>query len=133
VAILTGVLAVDAGNPDALRARGEILADLGDARKALRDLDRAVRHDRPSTRAARGLAREELGDLTASREIEGVLHDAPRNGPVLFYAARAEALGGSEAAAVDLARRALNATDPALPAHQREAALKLVGQSPHDR
>jgi tetratricopeptide (TPR) repeat protein len=128
VAVFTGVLGVDGGNPDALRARGEILADLGDARDALRDLDRVVRHDRPSTRAARGLARAELGDHgTAEREIEGAMADAPRNGPVLLYAARAEALGGDKAAAVELARRALNATDPALPAHQREAALKMVG------
>jgi tetratricopeptide (TPR) repeat protein len=129
VAVLTGVLAVNAGNPDALQARGEILADLGDAREALRDLDRAVWHDRPSARAARGLAHAELGDQTASKEIESALDDAPRNGSVLFYAARAEALVGHKSAAMDLARRALNATDPALPAHQREAALKLVGQS----
>jgi tetratricopeptide (TPR) repeat protein len=129
VAVLTGVLALNAGNPDALQARGEILADLGDAREALRDLDRAVRHDRPSARAARGLAHAELGDQTASKEIESVLDDAPRNGPVLFYAARAEALAGHTSAALNLARRALNATDPALPTHQREAALKLVGQS----
>jgi tetratricopeptide (TPR) repeat protein len=133
VAVLTGVLAINAGNPDALQARGEILADIGDARDALRDLDRAVRPDRPSARAARGLAHAELGDKTASREIESALDDAPRNGPVLFYAARAESLGGNESAALDYARRALNATDPALPAHQREAALKLVGQNPDDR
>jgi tetratricopeptide (TPR) repeat protein len=133
VAVLTGVLALNAGNPDALQARGEILADLGDARDALRDLDRAVRPDRPSARAARGLAHAELGDKTASREIESALDDAPRNGPVLFYAARAESLGGNESAALDYARRALNATDPALPAHQRAAALKLVGQNPDDR
>jgi tetratricopeptide (TPR) repeat protein len=132
VAVLTGVLAIDGGNPDALRARGEILADLGDARKALRDLDRVKRHDRPSTRAARGLARAELGDRSSDGEIEGALADAPRNGPVLMYAARTEALGGNKVAAVELARRALNATDPAPPRHQREAALTLLGQSGDD-
>jgi tetratricopeptide (TPR) repeat protein len=133
VAVLTGVLQIDGGNPDALRARGEILADLGDARNALRDLDRVERHVRPSTRAARGLARAELGDRGAEGEIEGALAEAPRNGPVLLYAARTEALGGNKVAAVELARRALNATDPAPPPHQREAALTLLGQSGGDR
>lgn len=128
VAVLTSVLEVDGGNPGALRARGEILADLGEARGALRDLDRVLRHGQPSTHAARGLALAELGDQgTAGREIESALGEAPRNGPVLFYAARAESLGGNKPAAVDLARRAVNATDPALPAHQLEAALKLAG------
>jgi len=128
VAVLTSVLEVDGGNPDALRARGEILADLGEARDALRDLNRVLRHGQPSAHAARGLALAELGDQgTAGREIESALGDAPSNGPVLFYAARAESLGGNRPAAVDLARRAVNATDPALPAHQREAALKLAG------
>jgi tetratricopeptide (TPR) repeat protein len=133
VAVLTGVLAVDAGNPGALRARGEILADLGDARNALRDLDRVEQHDQPSTRAARGLARAELGDQGAEREIEGALADAPRNGPVLVYAARTEALGGNKVAAVELARRALSATDPAPPRHQREAAQALLGQAGNGR
>ncbi|HMH93718.1 MAG TPA: hypothetical protein VK586_21885, partial [Streptosporangiaceae bacterium] len=83
----------------------------------------------PSTRAARGLALAELGQHSeADQEIESALADAPRNGPVLFYAARAEALSGDRVAAVDLARRAIDATDPALPKHQREIARKLAGQ-----
>ena len=133
VAVLTGVLAIDRGNPDALRARGEILADLGDARDALRDLDRVEQHDRPSTRAARGLARAEPGDRGGDGEIEGALAAAPRNGPVLLYAARTEALGGNKVAALELTRRALNATDPAPPPHQREAALALLGQNENSR
>jgi tetratricopeptide (TPR) repeat protein len=134
VAVLTGVLGIDGGDSNALRARGEILADLGEARDALRDLDRVVRRGQPSARAARGLVLAELGDHgTAAREIERARDDAPRNGPVLLYAARAEALGGNKSAAAELATSALSATDPALPAHQREAALKLVGQGPDDR
>jgi tetratricopeptide (TPR) repeat protein len=129
LAVFTDVLGIDGGNPAALRARGEILADLGDAQDALRDLDRVTANVKPSTRAARGLALAELGDQGAMREIEGVLGDAPRSGPVLLYAARAAALVGDEGAAVELARRAVNATDPALPPQQREAALRLVGQS----
>ena len=127
VAVFTDVLGVDGGNLAAVRARGEILADLGDARDALRDLRRATPHERPSVRAARGLALAELGDRGAAGEIEGALDDAPRNGPGLLYAARAEALRGNKGTAGELARRAVNATDPALPPHQREAALKLVG------
>jgi tetratricopeptide (TPR) repeat protein len=129
VAVLTGVLAIDGANTGALQARGEILADLGDARDALRDLNRLEQVDRPSTRAARVLARAELGDQGSDAEIEGVLSNAQRNGPALLYAARTRALGGNKVAAVELARRALNATDPAPPRHQREVAEELLGQS----
>jgi tetratricopeptide (TPR) repeat protein len=133
VAVLTGVLAIDGANTAALQARGEILADLGDGQGALRDLNRVERHDRPSTRAARVLARAELGDQSGDAEIEGVLVNAQRNGPALLYAARTEALGGNKVAAVELARRALNATDPAPPRHQREVAEALLGQNDNVR
>jgi tetratricopeptide (TPR) repeat protein len=133
VAVLTGVLAIDGANTDALQARGEILADLGEARDALRDLNRVERHDRPSARAARVLARAELGDHSGDAEIEGVLANAQRNGPALVYAARTEALGGNKVAAVELARQALSATDPAPPRHQREVAQALLGQNGNAR
>ena len=42
VAVLTSVLSMDGGNRVALRARGEILADLGEARRAMLDLDRVT-------------------------------------------------------------------------------------------
>jgi tetratricopeptide (TPR) repeat protein len=129
VAVLTSVLAIDGGNPEALRARGEILADLGDARDAIADLERVVVHARPSTRAARGLALAELGDQSAaSRDIEDAIVEAPRNGPVLLYAARATALGGNEAIAKQLARRAVDAVDPALPPQQLQTALQLANR-----
>jgi tetratricopeptide (TPR) repeat protein len=127
-AIFNDILSVDAGNASALRGRGEILADVGRGREAMRDLSRTVPHDKPSTRAARGLAMAEIGDHgSAVREIEAALAEAPRNGPVLLYAARAEALVGDQAAAADLAEQAINATDPPLPLHQHDAALKLAG------
>ena len=127
VAVLTKVLGVDGGNPVALRARGEILADLGEAPAAMLDLDRVTLKERPATQAARGLALAELGDRSgAYREIEDALADAPRNGPVLLYAARARALGGDELAAEELARRAADATDPVLPPHHREVALRIA-------
>src|SRR5205085_12302784 len=78
VAVLTGVLAVDGSAPAALRARGEILADMGNAVAALRDLDRVRRHPEPSTRAARSLALATLRKLRAAdQEIDAALTDAP--------------------------------------------------------
>lgn len=133
VAILNGVLALDGGYRDALRARGEILADLGEARAALRDLDRVIGNDWPSTRAARGLALAGIGDYSAaSKEISRAVDDAPRNGPVLFYASRAEALGGDKCEAAALAERAASASDPPMPPHQRGPARILAGQSAGD-
>ena len=127
VAVLTSALAVDGGYPEALRTRGEILADLGDARHAMADLDRVAVGDWPSTRAARGLALAGLGNQpAASRDIEDAIAEAPRNGPVLLYAARATALGGNEAMAKQLARRAVDAVDPALPPQQLQTALQLA-------
>ncbi len=127
VDVLTGVLAVDGSAPDALRARGEILADLGDAVGALRDLDQVRRYQRPSTLAAHGLALTMLRRLNAADpEIDTAISRAPDSGPVLLYAARAAALGHDPAMAADLARRAINATDPAVPPHQRQQALQLI-------
>lgn len=128
VALLTRVLRIDGANPLALRARGEILADLGDARDAMLDLDRVALQEHPATRAARGLALTILGDRTgADREIRDAIAEAPRNGPVLLWAARARQLSGDEAYAEELARRAVDASDPALPPYHREVALRLAG------
>jgi tetratricopeptide (TPR) repeat protein len=126
-AVFTGVLAIDGGNVDALRGRGEVLAELGDARAALRDLDRLSSAELPSVRAARGLALAQLGEQAqAEEEIAAALIEVPHNGPVLLYAARTEAIGGDKAAAMELAERALIATDPSLPPYQREAAQELI-------
>ena len=90
VAVLTRVLRINGANSLALRARGEILADLGDSQEALLDLDRVTLHEHPETRAARGLALAELGDRAgADREIRRAIADGPRNGAVLLRAARA--------------------------------------------
>ena len=131
VAVLNSVLGVDGGNPGALRARGEILAYLGDARSALVDLNRVKQHDRPSSRAARGLALAELGDhFAADQEIKNALAEAPSNGPVLLYAARAIALGGDKAGAKELAIRAVDASDPSLSPQHRASTLELIEDSP---
>lgn len=130
VAVLTAALGIDGGYLAALRARGEILADLGEARDAMRDLDRVAESSNPSTRAARGLALAELGDQSrAQREIDIALAANWWNGPALYYGARAAALSGDQIKARELARRAVIATDPALPPHHLDAARQLVGQN----
>jgi tetratricopeptide (TPR) repeat protein len=134
LAVLNSVLEVDGSNPEALRARGEILADLGsesEARSALRDLDRVNLRDRPAARAARALALARLGEHSAaSQEIEAALAQAPRNGPVLLYAALATALGGDTSTAERLAMRAADASDPSLPPQQRDLPLQLLSRNP---
>jgi tetratricopeptide (TPR) repeat protein len=128
VAELTRVLGTSGGNAEALHARGEILADLGEARSAMLDLDRVDLQGRPSTRAARGLALAGLGDQPAARrEIDDAVAEARRSGPVLLYAARAFREGGDEMAARDFARRATDATEPPLSPTHREAARRLAG------
>lgn len=129
VAVLNDVLRMDGGDLAALRARGEILAYLGDARQAIRDLDRVGSQGQPSIRAARGLALAELGERPAAlREIEDAVADGRRNGPVLLYAARAFAVSGDDGAAQEYAEQAVTATDPPLSPPQREAARQLVGR-----
>lgn len=132
VAVLTAALGTDPGNVEALLARGEILADLGEAQHAMIDLDRVLGpqrvtlHHRPAARAARGLALAQLGDNAAARqELEGASAEDQWNGPVLYYAARAFALTGDHATARELARRASIATDPALPPPHRDIARQL--------
>ncbi len=127
VTVLARVLSLDGGNTVALCARGEILADLGEARQAILDLDRVSLAGRPAARAARGLALAKLGDQARSNaEVDDVLAEAPRNGDVLFYAAQAKALNGDENTAGELASLAADATDPALPPYHREVALQLA-------
>jgi tetratricopeptide (TPR) repeat protein len=135
ISVLTAfLLRVDGGNSVALRARGEILADLGEARQAISDLDRVTLEERPSSRAARGLALARLGDQAgANVEVDNAVAEAPRNGAVLLYAARAKFISGNEYTAEELARRAVDATDPALSPYHREVALQLAAHKHGDR
>lgn len=129
IAVLNEALSIDGDHADALRTRGEILADLGEARDAIRDLDRVPDVDRPATRAARGLALAELGERRAARrEIEKAISEGERSGPALLYAARAFALIGDKIAAEENARLSADATDPPLSWRQLETARRLVGQ-----
>jgi tetratricopeptide (TPR) repeat protein len=128
VTVLTRALGIDGSNVAALRARGEILADLGEARDAILDLDRVVKHGPPSARAARGLALAELGDKSAARkEVEDAVAQARRNGPVLLYAARAFHESGDDSAARHYAMQAADATDPPLSPEHRKVARQLAG------
>jgi tetratricopeptide (TPR) repeat protein len=127
VAVLNDVLRMDGRNRGALRARGEILAFIGEPRQAMLDLDRVTQADGPQVRAARGLALAELGDeRSARREIESALADGPRNGQVLLAAARVFHTAGDELSAREFAQQAADATDPPLPPSHREMARRLV-------
>lgn len=127
VAILNWVLTMDGGHAEARRARGEILADLGEGRSAILDLD-GTAPGHPSSRAARGLALAELGDHTAAaEEINRAMADARRSGPVLLYAARAFDLAGDKVSAKDRAGEAIDATDPPLSQTHKQLALQLAG------
>ena len=91
------------------------------------DLDHSP-PNRPSARAARGLALAELGDHTAAaKEIDGAVADARRNGSVLLYAARAFDLAGDKVSAQERAIEAIDATDPPLSPAHRQLAMKLAG------
>jgi tetratricopeptide (TPR) repeat protein len=129
LAVLNNVLSMDGGDRAALRIRGEILAYLGEAHDAIRDLDRVDPLGHPSIRAARGLALVELGDRPAARrELENAMAEGRRNGPVLLYAARAFALSGDDVTAQELAEQASNATDPPLSPQHRERARRLANR-----
>ncbi|KAB2351371.1 tetratricopeptide repeat protein [Actinomadura rudentiformis] len=129
LAVLGSVLTREGDTAEALRARGEILADLGDAESALRDLDRIERRPRPSTRAARALALATLSRVEAARqELKEIDAEATDDGSLLFRVARVQRLTGDVGAATELASRAVKASDPPLPPHQKAAALRLLSE-----
>jgi tetratricopeptide (TPR) repeat protein len=127
VTMVNSVLSAKGNVPEALRARGEFLADLGDAEGALRDLAQVRRRLPAITRAAHALALARVGRFEpARREIDEALTEAPNSGPVLLYAAQVEALRGEPDAADALARRAEAASEPRLYPHQRGKARLLL-------
>lgn len=128
--VLDDVLGREGNTPEALRARAEILADLGQAQSALADFARVRPLQWPSSRAAYALAPATSGRLAeAGRAITAVLAEVGDHGPVLLYAARIRALGGDARAATDLARKAKAAQAPALPAHLAAEADRLLRQA----
>ncbi|MGC5010398.1 hypothetical protein ACLQ2R_06495 [Streptosporangium sp. DT93] len=124
--VLDGVLIGEGNLPEALRARGEILAGLGSAEAALRDLIRVKPLQWPSSRAAYALALASLGRFPeAEREIKAVLAGTEEHGPALLYAAKVAVLAGDAASAADLAWRAKAASRPRLPRHLVAEADRL--------
>jgi tetratricopeptide (TPR) repeat protein len=130
VTILTTVLTQNPTLVTAVRARGEILADMGESEQALRDLD-AVRKQQPATtQAARALALAWADRLDAARQAAA---DALANGAddptVLVRVAQVRALAGDAEQASQLASSALAITSTALPPHLRELAERLLTQA----
>jgi tetratricopeptide (TPR) repeat protein len=137
VIVLDGVLASRGNVLEALRLRGEILSDLGEAVAALRDLDRARRGQGTDTLAARALALALAGRLDAAeQEAADALAEGRDSGPALLRVAKVHELTGGLPPAEELAGRALDAAGPALPSHLRAEAARLAGhelpdQAPH--
>jgi tetratricopeptide (TPR) repeat protein len=127
VAVLSGILEIDQDMVTALRLRGEIYAELDEAKQALRDLDRIREGQQPSTVAARALALAVLGRLEAADQAAA---DAAANafgsGPVLFYAACVRVLTSEPSLAVEFAFAALAGANPPLPPHLRGQAEAII-------
>src|SRR3954471_23025329 len=89
VAILDDALNQNGATPEAIRLRGELLADLNRAEPALRDLGRIDYGDRPSSRAAWFLAKKtcQAGGVPEAGEL-ALVGEADDSGPVLLRVAR---------------------------------------------
>jgi tetratricopeptide (TPR) repeat protein len=129
IGVLDDTLSQDGSTPEALRLRGELLADLDRAEPALRDLDRVNYQDRLSSLAAWALAKRTCeGAGTAPIAERKLADDADDSGPVLLRVARVLQLGGDAESAADLAARAVNARRPPLPRHLHKEARRLMAR-----
>ncbi|GLY87742.1 tetratricopeptide repeat protein [Actinoallomurus iriomotensis] len=129
IAILDDALSQNGATPEAIRLRGEMLADLNRAEPALRDLDRVNYGDRPSSRAAWFLAKRTCEDAGVSgAEERELVDDADDSGPVLLRVARVLRLEGDADTAAGLAERAVKARRPPLPEHLRKEAERLMAR-----
>ncbi|GGL18092.1 hypothetical protein Sme01_55530 [Sphaerisporangium melleum] len=110
----------------AIRARGEMRADLGAAAPALRDLERTLPHHSPAARAAYALALALNDEVAAAgRAVPPV--EEERDASVLLRVARVMSLTGREQEAAQLAGRArLPGGRPPLPAHLTGVAERLT-------
>ncbi|MFI7125493.1 hypothetical protein ACIBQ1_07345 [Nonomuraea sp. NPDC050153] len=125
--VLNGVLDREGNNTDALLTRGQILAGMGRADAALRDLGRAGPLRWPFAKVAHALALAQTNSLKeAQQEMVEALAQSADHGPLLFYAARVEQLSGKTTSAVDLAAKAITAKAPALPEHLAKDAKRLA-------
>jgi tetratricopeptide (TPR) repeat protein len=119
----------DAGGGDARILRGEILSDIGDSVRAIRDLDVLPLESVPSVRAARALTLARLGRFSdAEMAIEKALEAGHESGPVLLRAAQIRLLHGDRVGALSLVREALTASEPKLSEYQHRQASALCEQ-----
>ncbi|WP_162795765.1 tetratricopeptide repeat protein [Nonomuraea lactucae] len=124
--VLDAVLAREGDTEEALRARGEIMADLGRPAPALQDLDRLRPHHSPSTRSAYALALALEGKVKEAAAIAPPV-ERERSGAVLLRVARIEEAAGNATAAASLARRAKERdTRPPLPRALAVEADRLI-------
>jgi tetratricopeptide (TPR) repeat protein len=127
VSVLGGILDRDTDMLAALRLRGAILAELGQAEQALADLYRVRQGITPSTLAARALAHALTGRLdVAGQEAADAVANAPDAGPVLFRVARVMQLTGEPDMATSYAARAVSVP---LPSHLKDAAQRMLAIS----
>ncbi|RVX38042.1 hypothetical protein EDD27_0332 [Nonomuraea polychroma] len=133
VGVLDSVLDREGNNTDALLSRGQMLAGMGKAKAALRDLDRAKPLRWPFAKVAHALALAQTDSIPQAQEemIEALKEASDRDpevahGPLLLYAAKVEHLAGQTTSAVGLAKRAISARAPALPDHLANDARQLV-------
>lgn len=128
VAALSSAISADAGvgAEDARLLRADILADLGDATGALRELDSVPNTQPLAARAARALSLARLGQIEDADEgIGQALETGHDNGPVLLRAAQIRALRGDASGAEHYLRQAMKATRPRLSQYQRRQADSL--------
>ena len=127
VAILGSVVEIDGSFTPAVRLRGEILADLSKAERALADLERARHGQQPSTLAARALAHAMTGRMEAAdQEAADAAANGSGDGPALFRVAWVRRLTGEPGKAAEFAVAALAATATPLPPHLRQAVARLL-------
>lgn len=129
IAILDDALSQNGATPEAIRLRGELLADLDRAEPALRDLRRVNYGDRPSSRAAWVLAKKTFEGVGVPEAKElALVDDADDSGPVLLRVARVLRLEGDADTAAGLAERAVKAKRPPLPDHLHKEAERLMAR-----
>jgi tetratricopeptide (TPR) repeat protein len=115
--VLDNALNLEGNTAEALRARGEMYADLGEGGQAARDLKRTMPHYLPSTQAAYALALALNGNVAeAMRFIPST--DKEQDASILLRVARVLAAADQSEKAAQLANRArLPTARPPLPPH----------------
>ncbi|WP_328323940.1 tetratricopeptide repeat protein [Kribbella sp. NBC_00382] len=128
----TRALTIDPLSFAALNGRGQLLADLGQPREALADLDFLLGLGpdlltEAYARSARALALEALGrSEEADRELASALSATPENAWAHLRRAKILTGRGQPHQAEDALQRALTSTNPALTNTQRAEATNLL-------